>query len=71
LLGFQYLGKDKGGKGGVVVNIASILGLAPIAGCPVYVGTKHAVIGITRSFGVSTTNNSGYSILEYTALPGA
>ncbi|PNF31053.1 15-hydroxyprostaglandin dehydrogenase [NAD(+)] [Cryptotermes secundus] len=52
LLGFQYMGKDKGGKGGVVVNIASILGLAPMAGCPVYVGTKHAVIGITRSFGL-------------------
>jgi 15-hydroxyprostaglandin dehydrogenase (NAD) len=56
LLGFQYLGKDKGGKGGVVVNIASILGLSPMAGCPVYVGTKHAVVGITRSFGVSTAN---------------
>ncbi|XP_069687826.1 15-hydroxyprostaglandin dehydrogenase [NAD(+)]-like [Periplaneta americana] len=52
LLGFQYMGKDKGGKGGVVVNIASILGLAPMAGCPVYVGTKHAVVGITRSFGL-------------------
>jgi 15-hydroxyprostaglandin dehydrogenase (NAD) len=66
LLAFQYMGKDKGGKGGVVVNIASILGLAPMAGCPVYVGTKHAVIGISRSFGVSTANN----IREHTALPG-
>jgi 15-hydroxyprostaglandin dehydrogenase (NAD) len=70
LLGFQYMGKDKGGKGGVVVNIASILGLAPMAGCPVYAGTKHAVIGITRSFGVSTDNNDGYSIREYTGLQG-
>jgi 15-hydroxyprostaglandin dehydrogenase (NAD) len=48
------MGKDKGGKGGVVVNIASALGLAPLAGSPVYVATKHAVIGLTRSFGVST-----------------
>jgi 15-hydroxyprostaglandin dehydrogenase (NAD) len=47
------MGKDKGGKGGVVVNIASIAGLAPLAGLPVYVATKHAVIGLTRSFGVS------------------
>ena len=54
LLGLQYMGKDKGGKGGVVVNISSIAGLAPLAGCPVYVATKHAVIGLTRSFGVST-----------------
>lgn len=52
LLGFQYMGKDKGGNGGVVVNIASILGLAPLAGAPVYVATKHAVIGLTRSFGL-------------------
>jgi NAD(P)-dependent dehydrogenase (short-subunit alcohol dehydrogenase family) len=54
LLGLQYMGKDEGGKGGVVVNIASILGLAAFAGAPVYVTTKHAVIGLTRSFGVST-----------------
>ncbi|KDR14911.1 15-hydroxyprostaglandin dehydrogenase [NAD(+)]-like [Zootermopsis nevadensis] len=52
LLGFQYMGKDKGGKGGIVVNIASILGLAAIAGCPVYTATKHAVVGITRSLGL-------------------
>jgi short-subunit dehydrogenase len=48
------MGKDEGGKGGVVVNIASIAGLAPSAVCPVYVAKKHAVIGLTRSFGVST-----------------
>jgi 15-hydroxyprostaglandin dehydrogenase (NAD) len=48
------MGTDKGGKGGVVANISSIAGLAPIAGCPIYVATKHAVIGLTRSFGVST-----------------
>jgi NAD(P)-dependent dehydrogenase (short-subunit alcohol dehydrogenase family) len=48
------MGKDEGGKGGVVVNISSILGLAPYAGFPVYATTKHAVIGLTRSFGVST-----------------
>ncbi|PSN50763.1 hypothetical protein C0J52_05936 [Blattella germanica] len=52
LLGLEYMGKDKGGKGGVIVNIASILGLQNIAGCPVYVGTKHAVVGISRSFGM-------------------
>jgi 15-hydroxyprostaglandin dehydrogenase (NAD) len=48
------MGKDKGGKGGVVVNISSIAGLGPFASCPVYTATKHAVIGLTRSFGVST-----------------
>jgi 15-hydroxyprostaglandin dehydrogenase (NAD) len=47
------MGKDEGGKGGVVVNISSIAGLAAFAGSPVYNATKHAVIGLTRSFGVS------------------
>jgi len=54
LLGFQYMGKDEGGKGGVVVNISSIAGLGPYAATAIYVATKHAVIGLTRSFGVST-----------------
>ncbi|XP_067003613.2 15-hydroxyprostaglandin dehydrogenase [NAD(+)] [Anabrus simplex] len=52
MLAFEHMGKDKGGKGGVVVNIASILGLQSMAGCPVYVATKHAVIGLSRSFGM-------------------
>jgi 15-hydroxyprostaglandin dehydrogenase (NAD) len=54
LLGLQYMGKDEGGNGGVVVNIASVVGLAPFAGSPVYSATKHAIVGLTRSFGVST-----------------
>jgi 15-hydroxyprostaglandin dehydrogenase (NAD) len=48
------MGKDEGGKGGVVVNISSIVGLAPFPGAPIYAATKHAVIGLNRSFGVST-----------------
>jgi 15-hydroxyprostaglandin dehydrogenase (NAD) len=48
------MGKEKGGKGGVVVNISSIAGLEGYSTCPIYVATKHAVIGLTRSFGVST-----------------
>jgi NAD(P)-dependent dehydrogenase (short-subunit alcohol dehydrogenase family) len=54
LLGLQYMGVDEGGKGGVVVNTASTAGLAAIAAFPVYAATKHGVIGLTRSFGVST-----------------
>ncbi|KAJ3648862.1 hypothetical protein Zmor_020633 [Zophobas morio] len=51
LLAIKYIGKNNGGKGGVVVNIASILGLQELAGCPIYVGTKHFVVGLDRSFG--------------------
>ncbi|XP_060535439.1 15-hydroxyprostaglandin dehydrogenase [NAD(+)]-like [Cylas formicarius] len=51
LLGLKYLGKNNGGNGGVIANIASILGLQKLAGCPIYVGTKHFVVGLTTSFG--------------------
>ena len=58
LLGLQYMGKDKESKGGVVVNTASVMGMAPDAAFPVYAATKHAVIGLSRSFGVSTACNN-------------
>ncbi|XP_069687840.1 15-hydroxyprostaglandin dehydrogenase [NAD(+)]-like [Periplaneta americana] len=48
----KYIGKNNGGKGGVVVNTGSIAGLeGGVSVTPVYNATKHAVIGFTRSFG--------------------
>jgi short-subunit dehydrogenase len=35
------MGKDEGGEGGVLVNMASITGLAPSQGFPIYSATKH------------------------------
>lgn len=46
------MGKDKGGKGGIIINIASILGLQPLPSCPIHVATKHFVIGFNRSVGM-------------------
>ncbi|XP_044265345.1 15-hydroxyprostaglandin dehydrogenase [NAD(+)]-like [Tribolium madens] len=69
LLAIQYMGKNHGGKGGVVVNIASILGLQELAGCPIYVGTKHFVVGLDRSFGTPFFHNlTGIQFL--TMCPG-
>ncbi|WP_375691125.1 SDR family NAD(P)-dependent oxidoreductase [Pseudooceanicola sp. LIPI14-2-Ac024] len=39
----------KGGQGGVVLNIASILGSVGIAGSVAYVAAKHGVVGLTKS----------------------
>lgn len=51
------------------MNIASILGLQPLAGCPVYVGTKHFVVGLSRSFGTPFYyNRSGIKVV--TMCPG-
>ena len=54
LLAFKYMGKNRGGNGGVVVNNASIAGLG--GGMKIfamYNTSKHAVVGFTRSYGVS------------------
>lgn len=50
-LAFQYMGKSKGGKGGIVINMASIVGFLPCHALPIYCATKHAVVGLTRSYG--------------------
>ncbi|XP_033219508.1 15-hydroxyprostaglandin dehydrogenase [NAD(+)]-like [Belonocnema kinseyi] len=50
LLATQQMGKDTGGKGGVIVNVSSIAGLQAIPNCPIYSTTKHAIIGFSRSF---------------------
>jgi len=69
LLGFQYMGKDKGGNGGVIVNIASILGLQPLDSCPVYTASKHFVVGFDRSLGTPYHyNRTGIKIV--TMCPG-
>ncbi|XP_061172315.1 15-hydroxyprostaglandin dehydrogenase [NAD(+)]-like isoform X1 [Saccostrea echinata] len=50
LLGLEYLRKDKGGNGGVIVNIASLAGVYPVNYGPAYAASKHGVIGYTRSW---------------------
>ncbi|KAL5292256.1 hypothetical protein ACFFRR_011194 [Megaselia abdita] len=49
LKALDYMDKSKGGRGGVVVNIASVLGLEPAHGIATYTASKHGVIGFTKS----------------------
>ncbi|XP_054717597.1 uncharacterized short-chain type dehydrogenase/reductase y4vI-like [Uloborus diversus] len=51
-IALQYMGKSNGGKGGIVINTASIVGLIPYPALPIYVASKHAVVGLTRSYGL-------------------
>ncbi|GFW13159.1 hypothetical protein TNCV_4120611 [Trichonephila clavipes] len=48
----KYMGKSTGGSGGFVINIASIAGILPASALPVYVASKHGVVGLTRSYGL-------------------
>ncbi|GLV31700.1 Photoreceptor dehydrogenase [Carabus blaptoides fortunei] len=69
LLAFKFMSKSNGGNGGVLVNIASILGMEIMASIPVYVGTKHAVVGLSRSLGMPFNYEmSGIRVL--TMCPG-
>lgn len=38
-----------GGRGGVIVNIASILGSVGFRGAPAYTAAKHGLVGLTRA----------------------
>ncbi|WP_411090734.1 SDR family NAD(P)-dependent oxidoreductase [Streptomyces sp. 049-1] len=42
---------EAAGKGGAIVNVASILGSVGFAGSPAYVAAKHGVVGLTRTAG--------------------
>ncbi|XP_069687847.1 15-hydroxyprostaglandin dehydrogenase [NAD(+)]-like [Periplaneta americana] len=51
LLALEHMGKDKGGKGGIVVNMSSVCGIHPIPCTPMYNATKHGVLAFTRTIG--------------------
>ena len=54
-LAMERMGLDKGGRGGLVVNTASLAGIVPslTRGAYSYFASKHAVVNLTRSLGVS------------------
>ncbi|XP_077492839.1 15-hydroxyprostaglandin dehydrogenase [NAD(+)]-like [Amblyomma americanum] len=51
LLGFKYMGKDNGQKGGHIINVASNSGLQVMETIPAYNASKTAVVAMTRAFG--------------------
>lgn len=51
LLALERMGTNKGGSGGVVVNISSITGVKANPFGPIYSASKHAIVGLTRSLG--------------------
>uniref|UniRef100_A0A069DQG3 15-hydroxyprostaglandin dehydrogenase [NAD(+)] n=1 Tax=Panstrongylus megistus TaxID=65343 RepID=A0A069DQG3_9HEMI len=51
LLAVQYMGKNHGGNGGIVLNVASVLGFTVYPIMPIYSSTKAAVLKFTRDMG--------------------
>ncbi|ELK17547.1 15-hydroxyprostaglandin dehydrogenase [NAD(+)] [Pteropus alecto] len=59
-LGLDYMSKQNGGEGGIVINMSSMAGLLPSAQLPVYCASKHGVVGFTRSAAMAANlMNSG------------
>lgn len=54
LKALRYMDKTEKGRGGVVVNIASVLGLEAAHGVATYTASKHGVIGFTKSLAHET-----------------
>ncbi|KAL6266381.1 hypothetical protein P5V15_003236 [Pogonomyrmex californicus] len=48
-LAMDYMGKHNDGKGGVIVNISSTVGLSSNYFLPIYSASKHAVVGFSQS----------------------
>uniref|UniRef100_A0A672GJP3 15-hydroxyprostaglandin dehydrogenase [NAD(+)] n=1 Tax=Salarias fasciatus TaxID=181472 RepID=A0A672GJP3_SALFA len=57
----EHMNKLTGGRGGVIVNTASLAGLAPRPVFPAYAATKHGVVGFTRSM-AAASDALGYGI---------
>ncbi|KAE8287634.1 15-hydroxyprostaglandin dehydrogenase [NAD(+)] [Larimichthys crocea] len=68
-LALEQMSKLSGGRGGVIINTASIAGLGPLPSCPVYTATKHGVIGFTRAMGAASAV-SGYGVRINAICPG-
>lgn len=52
LLAQRFMGTDRGGQGGVVINTGSNVSINPYVSVPIYSATKAAIVSFTRAFGV-------------------
>ncbi|CAG5012038.1 unnamed protein product [Parnassius apollo] len=64
LKAFDLMRKDRGGKGGTIINISSIVALAQTSILPIYSATKSAVLQFSNCLGIEQTFSwSGVRVL--------
>lgn len=51
LLAYRFMGKDRGGAGGTIVNTGATAFTRPQVSTPIYTATNYAVVGLTRAYG--------------------
>lgn len=66
---WEHMRKDKGGKGGTIINLASIYGFRVDQYLPVYQASKFAVFGFTKSLG-HMYNYTNYGVRVVAICPG-
>ncbi|XP_059829802.1 15-hydroxyprostaglandin dehydrogenase [NAD(+)]-like [Hypanus sabinus] len=68
-LALEHMRSDHGGKGGCIVNVASMSSFLPAAHAPVYTASKHGVLGFTRSL-AEASKLGNYGIRVNALCPG-
>ncbi|KAM9846751.1 15-hydroxyprostaglandin dehydrogenase [NAD(+)]-like [Aulostomus maculatus] len=68
-LALEHMNKLTGGRGGVIINTASMAGIGPLPSCPVYTATKSGVVGFTRAMAAASAM-SGYGVRFNAICPG-
>lgn len=66
---WEHMRRDKGGKGGTIVNLSSIYGYTIDPYAPVYQASKFAVMAFTKSLG-HTYNYDNYGVRVIAICPG-
>uniref|UniRef100_A0A1Y1KEA8 15-hydroxyprostaglandin dehydrogenase n=3 Tax=Photinus pyralis TaxID=7054 RepID=A0A1Y1KEA8_PHOPY len=69
LTAFQYLSTKRNGRGGVIVNVASIVAVHPYAITPVYSSTKSFIVMLGRCLGDSIYHDHN-GVRVVTVCPG-
>ncbi|XP_033016421.1 15-hydroxyprostaglandin dehydrogenase [NAD(+)] isoform X1 [Lacerta agilis] len=67
-IALEHMKTQNGHNGGVIVNVASLAGLMPVAFQPVYCASKHGVIGFTRSIAMAS-EAANYGVRINTICP--
>ncbi|XP_047235338.1 15-hydroxyprostaglandin dehydrogenase [NAD(+)] [Girardinichthys multiradiatus] len=68
-IALEHMNKLSGGKGGVIINTASLAGIGPFLSCPTYTATKFGVVGFTRAM-AAASDASGYGTRFNAVCPG-
>lgn len=55
MIGTELMAKErrKHHKDGIIINVASLVGLDPYHLLPIYTASKHAIVGFSRAYSVS------------------